>query len=245
MTELTLQDPALLGITAAACVLAGFVRGFAGFGGPAVLVLVLTQFFAPASVVLKVMLIDVVANSYLVPSSFRSVRWRTALPLSIATLVTMPLGMLALEVLDPVLIKRAIAVVVGLCSLVLLLGWRYRRRPGIAVLILIGAFSGVVLGATYLILIVVVFLLAGPDDAATSRANIIVWAFCMALAFIGTHVAIGNVVWHEALPALALGVLYALMSAAGGYMFARSREERYRRFVLWLLAMLAGIGVVT
>ena len=37
----------------AACLtalVAGFVRGFAGFGGPAIMSLVLVQFYAPASV---------------------------------------------------------------------------------------------------------------------------------------------------------------------------------------------------
>ena len=90
-----------------------------------------------------------------------------------------------------------------------------------------------------------VFLLAGPDDAATSRANIIVWAFCMAMVFIGTHVVLGNVIWAEAVPALALGVFYTLVSAVGTYAFRRSGEERYRRFVLWLLVVLAVTGIVT
>ena len=72
MLELTLASPEMLLIAGGASLIAGFIRGFSGFGGPAILVLILLQFYSPVSVLTKVMIIDLCVNVHLLPSTVRA-----------------------------------------------------------------------------------------------------------------------------------------------------------------------------
>ena len=48
LPDLTLDEPRMIAFTGATAFVAGLVRGFSGFGGPALMALVLTQFLQPA-----------------------------------------------------------------------------------------------------------------------------------------------------------------------------------------------------
>ena len=243
MSELTLASPEMLLIAGGASLIAGFVRGFSGFGGPAILVLILVQFYSPVSVLTKVMIIDLFVNVHLVPSSIREVRWKTAIPLTVASVVAIPSGLYALEVADPLLMKRSIAAIAGVCVVLMMSGWRLQRPPALASLIAVGVFTGIVFGATYLALATSVFLLAAPDPAAVSRANIIVWGFVVGLVFIAGQVHLDNVGWAEAGRAAMLGVVYLVAGALGARLFRKVNEVQFRRVVLWLLLFLSVVGV--
>ena len=62
MAELSLAHWQVWALVMATTLTAGAVRGFAGFGGPAIMILVLTQFYAPASVLALVLLVDYAGN---------------------------------------------------------------------------------------------------------------------------------------------------------------------------------------
>lgn len=245
MLELTLASPEMLLIAGGASLIAGFIRGFSGFGGPAILVLILLQFYSPVSVLTKVMIIDLCVNVHLLPSTVREVRWKTVTPLIVASLASIPIGLYALEVVDPVLMKRCIAAAAGLCVVLMMSGWRLRRPPAMASLIAAGVLTGIVFGASYLALLTSVFLLATPAPAAVSRANIIVWGFVAGLVFIASQVYLDNVDWAEAGRAAMLGVVYLVAAALGARQFRRVDEAQFRRAVLWLLLFLSVVGVTT
>ena len=150
----------------------GFVRGFAGFGGPAVMLLVLTPFFNPLSLLSKVMVIDLVANLKLLPNSFADVDWKLCLTVSGATLIGVLGGTYALLNVEAEIIKTAVALVVALCTLVMLTGWRYQRQPGLLAQVVAGLVAGFVLGA---IIAVPSLRLPKPYLALLTRAFLIGW----------------------------------------------------------------------
>ena len=47
MAEFSLVDPINIAISVVVSLAGGFIRGFSGFGGPAVMGLILVQFFSP------------------------------------------------------------------------------------------------------------------------------------------------------------------------------------------------------
>lgn len=245
MLELTLASSEMLLIAGGASLIAGFIRGFSGFGGPAILILILLQFYSPLSVLTKVMIIDLFVNVHLLPSTVREVRWKTAVPFTVASMVAIPGGLYALEVVDPVLMKRCIAIIAGVCVVLMMSGWRLRRPPAMAALIAVGVLTGIVFGATYLALLTSLFLLAGPDPAAVSRANIIVWGFVAGLMFIAGQVYLDNVGWAEAGRAAMLGVVYLVAGTLGARAFRKVGEVQFRRAVLWLLLFLSVVAVTT
>ena len=71
LPDLTLDEPRMIALTGAIALLAGLVRGFSGFGGPAIMALVLTQFYSPLSVLTKVAIIDAVSYLLLAPTTAR------------------------------------------------------------------------------------------------------------------------------------------------------------------------------
>ena len=234
----------MIALTAVVALVAGVVRGFAGFGGPALMMLVLTQLYSPLSVLTKVMIIDAVSFLLLVPSTAREFNRRVFAIVTLATLAGLPFGTYLLLETDPVVMKRAVAAAVAACVVVMLLGLRFRAAPSVAVHIAVGVLAGAVLGATYIALVVMIFFLSLPASGAESRANAVFWGLVISAVLIATHVVLGNVTAQDLWRAALLGTFYLAGAAAGTWCFRRTGERGFRRAVLWLLLGLAAVGLV-
>ena len=244
LPDLTLDEPRMIAITGAAALVAGVVRGFSGFGGPALMTLVLTQFFSPLSVLTKVVIIDAVSYLLLVPSAFREFDRRFVAVVTTATLLGLPVGVYLLAVTDPLVMKRAIAATVAVCVVVMLFGVRLQTRPPMVVQVLAGVLAGVVLGSTYIALVAVIFFFALPDSGVRSRANTVFWGIVLAFLLIATHLVLGNATTGDLWRAMLVGTAYLAGTGAGVWWFRKTGERTFRRAVLWLLLGLAVIGLV-
>ena len=120
------------------------------------------------------------------PEATRRVAWRVVAPLIAGTIVTVPLGSYVLLVVDSTIMKQAIIAAVVAISVVMLFGWRYRRVLNAFQLTGVGALSGALLSSAFIGAVVPIFLYAGPDAAARSRANVIIWAFVSGLLVTAT-----------------------------------------------------------
>ena len=245
MTELSLAHWQVWSLVVATSLTAGAVRGFTGFGGPAIMVVVLTQFYAPASVLALVLLVDCAANMQLFPAAVRYATWRSLLPLVLATTIAIPFGVQLLQGMDPLWLKRGIALLVGACTCVMLANWRYRRQVGSVTALAVGAVGGLIFGTTFIALPIMIFLFAGPSPASTARANAITWGL------FASSVMIPLFVWEELIgleelwQAALLALFYMFGAHAGARAFRRASEKRFRQIVLALLLALSVVGVVT
>ena len=245
MAELSLAHWYVWALVIATSLTAGAVRGFAGFGGPAIMILVLTQFYAPASVIAVVLLVDYAANLQLFPAAVRHAGWRRLLPLVVASIVAIPLGVLVLQVVDPVWLKRGIALLVGACTCVLLANWRYPREVNVATAIAAGLIGGAILGATMIALPLMIFFFAGPYPSSQARANAIAWGLFTATVMIVVFFRAGLLGLEELWQAALLACFYMLGAHAGAHAFRKASERRFRQLVLALLLALSVVGVVT
>ena len=244
LPDLTLDEPRTIALVAATALVAGMVRGFSGFGGPALMALVLTQLYSPLSVLTKVMIIDAMSYLLLVPSTIREFNRRLVAVITTATLVGLPIGVYLLAVTDPMVMKRAVAGAVAACVVVMLLGVRLRESPPIVAQVVVGVLAGAVLGATYIALVAVIFFFALPVSGAQSRANAVFWGIILSFVLVATHMALGNTTADDLWRAALLGIFYLAGAGAGVWWFRRTGEREFRRAVLWLLLGLAGIGLV-
>lgn len=244
LPDLTLDEPRMIALTATTALVAGVVRGFSGFGGPALMALVLIQFYSPLSVLTKVMIIDAVSYLLLVPSTVREFNRRVFALVTLATLAGLPFGTYLLLESDPLVMKRAVAAAVAACVVVMLLGRRFRAPPSVAVHVAVGVLAGVVLGATYIALVAMIFFFSLPASGAESRANAVFWGVVISAVLITTHVVLGNITAHDLWRATLVGVFYLAGTAAGVWCFRRTGERGFRRAVLWLLLGLAAVGLV-
>lgn len=245
MPILTLAEPEMVVIACAAALFGGLIRGFVGFGGASTLVLVLTQFYDPTSVIARVAVIDLFANVRLLPTTWKEIEWRTAAPVTIATVLALPFGIWILVAVDPVIMKRGIAAIVAVSTLTLLSGRQFHAPATLPVLIGIGVVTGIVLGATMVALTFMVFVYALPLSAAVSRATGILWGFFVTLAMIAAFMVTGDLTWIDLGPTALVGLVFLGGTWIGSHAFRRIDEDLFRRIVLIFLLVLAVIGMLT
>ena len=230
-----------LAVAAAVAVAAGMMRGFAGVGSGMLMAPVFAILFGPVRTVAIIVLMDLVATAQLLPGTHRQADWKLILPMGAAAALTMPAGTWLLVSLDPVLLARAIALVVVVFAVVLMFGWRHRGERTLRAGIGVGVLSGFLMGSTSLgNPPVMVYLLSGPDAAEANRANFTAY-FAVTLVALGSMMAIAGLIDRVAvLTAAALLPLFLLATWAGAKLFRKSSEALYRRVAL---ALLLGVGL--
>ena len=215
MNAILLDDPLEILLVSLAALLAGFVRGFSGFGGPAVFLMLMLPFYSPLAIVPKIVVIDIVCNLHLLPTSIREVDMKTAWPWFVVSALAVPFGHLLLLVSDPEPMRQFISIVVAVAAIVMLAGWRFRTTPSLLISLLIAFVGGMLMGAFYIALIMMWFLFSLPNSAAVSRANAIFWAFATGTMLLISQI-ISGAFSTDALGATAIIALAYLIGAGLG-----------------------------
>ena len=224
---------------------AGLIRGFTGFGGPAFMLAILTLFFAPVTIVSKILVVDFFANVYLFKACYRQIDWRATLIMVIPTMIFMPLGHWLLIELDPVWMKRAMALIIAAACVMMLIGYRYKHPMTTGWLIFLGITSGIVFGGTYIALVAVVFILLGPYDKNEGRTLIISWSFFTVLGFALISAVSGTTGLDDIGIALPGAVTYMLGVWLGSHGFRKSSEKLFRRTAITTLLLLSIVNLVS
>lgn len=215
--------------------IAGVIRGFTGFGGPAFMLAILTMFYAPIVIIAKVLIVDFGTGCYLFKQVCVDVNWRRTLTLFIPTLLAMPLGHFLLFNVDAETMKRAIALIIAFTCVLMLSGVRYKATLTTPLLIVVGILAGIVFGATYIALVCVVAILLGPDDKNSGRTLIIAWAFLTSIAYLLVSINSGATGWSDISSALPGVVTYWFGAQVGSRGFRKSSEHRYRQIAVCTL----------
>jgi hypothetical protein len=216
--------------------LAGVIRGITGFGGAMVMSPPLALLLGPRLTVAVVLLLEGIAAAPMVLETRRLVRWRVMWPILAATCVTVPLGGYVLVSADPLALRRAIAAIVIVFSLLLLRGWRYAGPQRTGTGVGLGAVAGAMLGATSIGgPPVILYLLAGPDRVETTRANLTLFVAVGSLAGVAMLWTRGVLDARAAWIGLALAPGYYGGVVAGTRLFSRFNDTRFRQFTLLLM----------
>ncbi len=223
-----------------AAALAGFVRGFSGFGSALVLVPPLAAVVGPEEAVPVSLVLELGLAVPFVPRAVRLVEWRSIGTLVAAALVAVPLGVWLLVTLDEQTVRWIICAAVVAAIAILGLGWRYHGRPRAWVTAATGAVSGVLGGATGMSGPPVVFYyLSGSDPAPRVRASLIVFFACVDAAAIAALAVGGALDADVASLAAILAVPCLAAAAAGARLFPLASEALYRRVAVVVLAGVA------
>jgi uncharacterized membrane protein YfcA len=228
--------PEVLAIAVAVGVAAGVIRGITGFGGAMVMTPPLALLLGPQLTVPAVLLLESIAATPMLVQTRALVRWRVIGPILLATCVTVPVGGYILVNADPQALRRAIAAIVIVFSLLLLRGWRYTGAHRLGTGLGLGALSGTMLGATSIGgPPVILYLLSGPDRIETTRANLTLFVAVGSLAGIVMLWARDVLGLRAALTALLLAPAYYGGLVVGTRLFSRFNETRFRQLTLLLL----------
>ncbi len=236
--------PEALAIVAIVAALAGVIRGITGFGGAMVMSPPFALLLGPLVAVPVVLLLESIVAAPMLAQLRHVVRWRIIGPIIIAACLTVPIGTYVLVSVDPQVMRRVIAAVVVVFSLLLLRGWRYsgeqRLRTGLG----LGAVSGTMLGATTLGgPPVILYLLAGPDPVEVTRANLTYFLGAICVAGLAMLWIAGVLDRRSLVLAAVLAPGYYLGMVAGIRLFSRFNETRFRQFTL-LLMLVVSAGIL-
>ncbi len=230
-------------LCAVAVLIAGFMRGFVGFGAAMILIMTLSLILGPRAAVAISSLSGVVLVIQLLPETIRTSEKPFVVPFGIATFVAAPFGTLVLVSLDPAIMKMAISVFVLFMVLMMWSGWRI--GGGRVAIIGTGLAAGFAQGTAGVGGPPAVALaLARPGTTVQQRANVL--GTVAALAFCGVPP-----LWYHGMFTAEVVIFSALVlplyvsgTWLGQRFFSQQGQHIYRAAALWVLAITGGATLV-
>ena len=221
--------------------LSGFVRGFSGFGSALIYIPLIAAVYEPRIAAPTLLLIDLAGSAPFTIRELPRCNWREVVPVTAAAALAVPLGTMALIFVDPSALRWFIALLVLGLLAVLASGWRYQAKPSLPMSIAVGLFAGFGSGAVQIAgPAVIVFWLGGASNAATVRANLMVFFLLMGFITGMAYAAQGIITADVLALAILLGVPFMAAMWAGARWFHGSSEAAYRR-AAYLIIVAAAI----
>ncbi len=232
-------------IPAVVVLVAGLMRGFAGFGSAMLMAPVFAVLFGPTDMIATVVAIELAVSLQLYPAARRDCDWRIIGPMSVVACLAMPLGAWLLASVDKGLIVKTVSGIIVVFVLIMATGIRYRGERSIGAGMLVGAISGVMMATTSVGgPPVLMYLLAGNDPPVRHRANIITY-------YMATQVPlIGIMFWYglAGVGSIARGLVLLPLMLVGawiGRLLFNPRDERlYRNVALAILFAAGAFGLL-
>lgn len=226
---------------------AGVARGMSGFGTGMIVAPVAGALYGPKAALVIIVIIDSLPILPVTLPALRHAVWREVLPVSLGLALFLPLGVHALAVGDPQVLRWLISIAILACAASLWSGWRYGGPRHPAVSLGVGGVAGVLSGIAAIPgPPVILYWLASALPVAVIRANL------LSLFFIGEILSIANI-WAAGFldrETVFLGVcaapLYFAGITIGARLYGRASDATYRRvtFVMIVTAALLALPVV-
>ena len=229
---------------ASLCVFVGAViRGFTGFGFGIAATPLLVLLFPPAEVVPPILILQVLAGIQIYLRTRGHVDCKLLLPSLIGALAGIPLGTLALGLLDGDTIRLIIGVTVLIAAAILLAGFRFKARPpvwlsgGLGILAGVGSGAAGIPGPP-----VIVLFLSSPVSLAIGRASLSAFFLFVRGASSSGSARRGVLTLNSIVLGALLMAPLLIGNHYGDRLFAMVQEHTFRRIALFLLF---AIGIST
>lgn len=228
----------------AAVVVAGLVRGFAGFGSAMIIMPVASSVLSPVEAV-----IFLIAAELIGPLPNARAAWREGAPrdvgvLGLGALVGLPVGVWALTSIAPAVFGWTVSALVLTLLALLMTGWRFGGVLGPRLTLGTGALGGFMTGFAGIPGPPVIMLyMASRLPIAVIRANFLMYLVLLDLMLLALMWGTGLMVW----PVFALGVLVGvpnlIANALGALLFDPSAERLFRAVAYVVIASSAILGL--
>lgn len=243
---MTLFDLSPLGLLWMGCAIlvAGFVRGYSGFGFSALVIAASGLVMNPLHFVAVVVVWETLMTLQAWGGLGRDVDWRRVGALTAGAVIGLPLGLYALGSISESAAKAVISGYVLVMCLVLLAGWRLRSEVGTRPTFGIGILSGLANAPGMGGLPVAAFFAAQPMAPAVFRATLAAYFPILDLYSAPLYWWHGMVTWETGKAALIGLPLVFLSNWAGSRHFLTTDPKDFRRFAITLLGLLAALGLL-
>lgn len=222
--------------------MAGVVRGFTGFGTAMVYLPVAAQIMGPFEALTTMMVKDLIAPLMHVPRALKDGHPKDVVRLAAGALVTVPIGVFLLSLVEPVVFRWAVSIVALTLLILLVAGVRYRGQFTPPLVYGTGGLGGLLAGSVGLPGPPVIMLyMASTLPVAAVRANLMLYLI------LADVILLGVLAWNGYLvaAALLLGVLmivpYSLGNWLGAVLF---RPEAVKLYRLAAYAIISGSALM-
>lgn len=231
-------------LAAAAALVAGVVRGYTGFGFALILVTAGSVLAPPADIVPISVVLDLFAGFRLLPHVRGEVDRRGAALMVLGALPAIPLGAMALAVLDEDAMRLGIGVAVLLATAAIASGVGLKRVPGTGLKLGTGVAMGLLSGSAGIPGPPIILLyLSSPLPVGMLRATAVAVFLAIDLIALATMTAYGLVGAELLLRCLLLAPLVEVAQRLGHRLYGFADPAAVKRAALVLLAALAVVAI--
>ncbi|MDB5314253.1 MAG: hypothetical protein JWO24_97 [Rhodospirillales bacterium] len=228
-----------------AVIIAGLMRGYAGFGTAILLAPIFSVLWGPRAGIPILLIIEMLVSVQLVPKTWRQANKRVIVPIGLAACLATPFGAYVLLTADAVVLKRAIGALVLVFGFLIMSPWRYHGTRPLALNVAVGVTSGLMKGATGMSgPPVILYLLSGMEAAREHRANLILFFASIAVVSVLPPLIAGLIDANVVLRTLALLPVMLVAVPLGARLFHVVPERWYRRFAFTILVVVGTIALL-
>lgn len=218
----------------------GFLRGFVGFGSALVIVPVLALAFTPKLAVVIFSIMDLPGIVQLLPTAVRHCARKTVLPMILALLAGIPVGVYALTTVDTESMRIVISVLVLMMVGMLALNTRIVFATGTKTSMTGGVVGGIIQGMAGIGgPPIVALLLSRGDGPDTTRGNVVVMTSSLIIASIPVFWFFGLISARSLILGGLAAPIYLLATYLGSRYFRTGGSGIYRGMALLILALTA------
>jgi len=212
-----------------ASIVAGVVRGFAGFGAGMIFIPVVGIFTDPITTVVALQIMDGIGAMPLLKRGVKDGEPRHVALLTLAAILALPFGVYMLATTESEVFRWIVAGLIVVLLGLMVSGWRYRERLRTGGTVGVGLVAGFMSGFFGLAgPPVIMMYMSGPFKPQVIRANIILFFF------VTTIVGFALLAYRELLTAdrvwfgLILVIPYGVATLLGSKIFRPEREQLFR-----------------
>jgi len=233
-----------LGLLVAAAMLAGLVRGFAGFGTGLIFMPMAGAVLPPISAIVVMTAMDVIGLMPQVPRALARAERRDVARMVAGAAVALPLGLWLASGLPVGVFRWSLSfLALGMLALIVA-GWRWHGPVGPALGYGTGALSGFLGGASGLAGPPAILLNVASDRPAyVIRANLMSYLVLFGCLLVALFLLTGAAGWADLALAAVLAIPFAAASLLGARLFDPARESFYRGAAYLIIAASALAGL--
>ncbi|MGJ8545720.1 MAG: sulfite exporter TauE/SafE family protein [Sulfitobacter sp.] len=227
-----------------AVIIAGLVRGFAGFGSAMIIMPVASSVLAPVEAVIFLICAELLGPLPNLPAAWREGAPRDVGLLMIGAVIGLPFGLWGLSAMDPAPFGWLVSGAVITLLLLTASGWRFKGDLTRPLTIVTGSLGGFMTGFMGIPGPPVIMLyMASRLPIAVIRANFLLYLLALDVLLVPLLMAAGMMVWKAALLGLLIGVPNLIANAIGAKLFNPQAEGTFRTVAYLVIAASAVIGL--
>ena len=224
---------------------ASTVRGFSGFGFSASSVSLLSFILPPKEIVPIILLLEIIASFFMIPSIWKKINWKFVLYLLLGVLLGTPLGIHLLSILDPKITHLIISLTVLIFAFLLLKGYKNKSLNHNLSKFFVGGLAGTVNGfGTLAGLPIALYFLIIAAEPAVIRASLAALFFFTDLYALFWAYFENILNYKLILRTLPLIFIVPIGVFLGTKLFTGSSKENYKKYVLYFLIVVSIFGLI-